>query len=417
MSALSEITGRRPGTPRSLAGRCGAAALFFGLGVLVVLLGAAGSYSDAPWRLPSSSLWFLLPLTLACLGALFGQRRPVLAVASAGLALAVDSVFGGSVGVVIAVTDTLYVGYAGLGPRGRRRLETVLVTVVAVGGLTLTLFAGDLRVALMTTLTGAAVLLVPVWWSRDVQRSALFAELEAERARSAAERAVREERAAMARDLHDVVAGHLSAIALQSEAALSLARTGRTGRTSRSDHDGSGEQTLEVLASIRSASVESLTEMRTMIHLMRDGTPGASRDPAVTAPGLEAVQASVESARRAGLDVALTSQDVEEGTVAPVTGQAVHRILQEALTNARKHAGPGRVEVVLLRAGRDVQLEVTSPAAGTGSAPAPGSGHGLLTMAERAQALGGTLDAGPDATGRWCVRARVPAVGPALVTS
>ncbi len=150
--------------------------------------------------------------------------------------------------------------------------------------------------------------------------------------------AVTAERARMARELHDMVANHLSAIAIHSTAALSL-----------DDPDTSRES----LGVIRENSVAGLAEMRRLIGILRDGDD----EPAAT-PTLEGLPALVEGARANGLDVTLDAGHVQ--VPAPVE-LAAYRIVQESLTNALKHASPGRVTVTLTQRGGDLTVTVTSP--------------------------------------------------------
>ncbi|NAZ81497.1 hypothetical protein GTR02_06665, partial [Kineococcus sp. R8] len=371
------------------------------VGAALVALGVTNSYTDVPDPAPAGSPWFLLPLAVVCGAALLTRRRPLTAVVLAIAALAGDAVLGGSIGTVVAFAHVLNRAHTGTTPRGRTLVESGAFLLVVAGGAAVGIAGAGAGAVVGTVLSGAAVLLIPVWWSRDVLRESALAQAATERAALQAAQVVRDERVAMARDLHDTVAGHLSAIALQSEAALVAARA-QGGDTA-------------VLEGIRAASVASLREMGTMIHLMRSGRPA---DPAVVAPGLAAVGETVHLARAGGLDLRVAVDD-DLGEVAPVTGQAVHRVLQEALTNARKHAGAGPVSVALARDGDDVVLDVASPAPPAPRGPAAGeaapgaaavvTGHGLLTMRERAEALGGRFRAGPDEGQRWCVHVRVPA--------
>lgn len=391
-----------PGPDRGASRNAWTALTLFVVGAVLVLFGVTGTYTDTRLLdVPAGSSWFLLPLGITCAAVLLPLRRPLVSLLVGVAGFGLDVVMGGSTGVVLAFVNVLYWSYTGLSARGQAWLERVATGVAVAGAAAVAISERSPAAGLGTLLTGGALLLVPIWWARDVERSRQFARLDLERAAELArldtERAVREERSAMARDLHDVVAGHLSAIALQSEAALAAARA-------------AGRDTT-VLAGIRSASVESLQEMRTMIHVMRQGAPGES---AVTAPGLAGLPHVVRVARTGGLDVELTGLDgvlAGEPPVAPVVGQAVHRIVQEALTNARKHAGPGRVEVGLSRSGDEVLLVVRSPSSPVVEGTRTG-GHGLATMAERVDALAGEFSAGPADGGGWVVRAGVPAAGP-----
>lgn len=198
--------------------------------------------------------------------------------------------------------------------------------------------------------------------------------------------AVTAERARTARDLHDLVAGHLSAIALHSTAALSI------------DEPGTSKEALTV---IRENSVAGLAEMRRLIGILREAGGGA---------GLPAL---IDGARANGLDVDL-GPGPERGPEAAGPGKvpapvelAAYRIVQESLTNALKHARPGRVTVALVRRDGVLDVRVTSPYGDRDGPSVPGSGAGLIGMRERAALLGGTFAAGPDGP-LWTVRATLP---------
>jgi signal transduction histidine kinase len=202
----------------------------------------------------------------------------------------------------------------------------------------------------------------------------------------------------MARDLHDAVAGNVSAVALHAEAAL--ARPPVAG----------AERERAALEAVRAAGLASLEEMRAMILLLRAGS-----GPVAAAPRLDRLGALVAGARSAGLEVSL-----DAGELPPLPAaveQAAYRVLQEALTNAVKHAPGGRAEVSAGVAGGRLLLRVDSADGRPGNA-APGAGLGLLTMRERAESLGGRFAAGwaDGARSRWSVAAELPVGVPAAVT-
>jgi signal transduction histidine kinase len=179
----------------------------------------------------------------------------------------------------------------------------------------------------------------------------------------------------MARELHDMVANHLSAIAIHSTAALSI------------DDPNTSRDALTV---IRENSVEGLAEMRRLIGILRDGSD--DREPSA-APTLDGLGALVAGARTNGLDVTLTTA---HGKVPAPVELAAYRIVQESLTNALKHAPEGRVTVALTQRDGSLAIAVTSPYGGPSGPRAPGSGAGLVGMRERADLLGGSFEAGPE---------------------
>ena len=199
-----------------------------------------------------------------------------------------------------------------------------------------------------------------------------------------------EQRMAIARELHDVLAHHISLISVQAGVALHLM-------------DEQPEQARTALTAIRQASRESLGELRSVLELLRHGEEGAPRAPA---PGLEALDALVERTSAAGLPVTVEVT----GTARPLpaaVGLAAYRIVQEALTNVTRHAGrPATATVRLGYAPDQLTVEVTDD--GPGAEDTTGTGSGLLGMAERAAALGGQLDAAPRPDGGFRVTARLP---------
>jgi signal transduction histidine kinase len=223
---------------------------------------------------------------------------------------------------------------------------------------------------------------------------------ELERAR----RTVLEERSRIARDLHDVVAHRMSMVVVQAQSASARL----------------GEVTPEVEAEFLSISEQAraaLNEVRGMLGVLRSEDTTAADSPQ---PGARDVEALLEQTRGAGVDLRWTVGG-DPAPIGPGVGLVVYRILQEALANASRHA-PGSQVSVELRYGDPVLVTVRSagsgssgsrPPNGTASAGAvPGSGVGLVGMADRARAVGGSLEAGPDASGIFVVRARLPQAAP-----
>jgi signal transduction histidine kinase len=214
----------------------------------------------------------------------------------------------------------------------------------------------------------------------------------AEQAERMAERevelAARDERARIAREMHDVVAHGLSVIVVQADGARYAAAK---------DPDVA----VGTLATIASTGRESLTEMRRLLGLLRDGDTGVAPQP-----GLADVHHLVDEARAAGTrveaDLPDPAPDVPDGI-----GLAAYRIVQEALTNVRKHAGPDVTVRLRLAVGPDVRVEVRDDGRGAATAP-DGRGLGLVGMRERATVHGGSLEAGPAPGGGFAVSARLP---------
>ncbi|MFC7244658.1 sensor histidine kinase [Catellatospora aurea] len=227
--------------------------------------------------------------------------------------------------------------------------------------------------------------------------------LAAEGSRQAhAEQAVAEERRRIARELHDVVAHHVSVIGVMS-----------TGARRMLHRDPAAAD--EALATIEQTSRTTLRELRRLLFVLRSESArddDADRSPQ---PGLSALRSLVEQVCEAGLSTSLRV-DGELGEVDPGVALTAYRIVQEALTNALKHAGPARAEVRLAVDGRLLSIEVfdtgRGPYARTLSADGitigAVTGHGLLGMRERVAVYGGTLRTGPRPGGGFRVHARIP---------
>lgn len=206
-----------------------------------------------------------------------------------------------------------------------------------------------------------------------------------ERARAA----VVEERTRIARELHDVVAHSVSVIAVQADAAeAALAR----------DPDRSREP----LRVIKETAREALVEMRRLLGILRQAESEIGLAPP---PGMSQLGSLVEQTRRAGLPVELAVEGQERPLPAGIDLSA-YRIVQEGLTNVRKHAGAARAWVKVRYGDRELELAVLDD--GTPAAKANGPGHGLVGIQERVALLGGELHVGRRAEGGYELRARLP---------
>ncbi len=217
------------------------------------------------------------------------------------------------------------------------------------------------------------------------------------RRQMAIDAARRDERLQMARELHDVVAHHVAGIVIQAQAAGLIAAE-------------QPETVKGTMAEIESAGNDALAAMRHVVSLLRDGddAPGRGTGPS---------QLSELIDRFAGHGPPVHARLPDQTRRwPPEVATTVYRIVQEALTNVVLHApGAAGVQVLVEDDHRAVTVQVIDdgPARSAGSPRlAPSGGHGLIGMRERIEALGGTLDAGPDTNGRWAVRAVVPLNGP-----
>ncbi|MGV9272955.1 sensor histidine kinase [Streptomyces griseosporeus] len=355
-----------------------------------VAMWALGLSTSGTGVLPAA--WQLLPLAVTAALELLRRTRPQFALVVGTVAVVFDVFTPGNAATLLMYTDLAYAAVLYGTPAAARRIPvtTGLVTLgVTVGFLlwwrepeALLVGLGTGIVSFGPAATGALV--------RNHRDAAEAARLRAEQTALLAEldrgQAVTAERARVARELHDMVANRLSAIAVHSTAALSL------------DDADTSRDALKV---IRENSVEGLAEMRRLIGILRDSS--GDLEPAV-APTLDGLGALVDGARANGLDVEV---DAGHGPLPAPVELAAYRIVQESLTNALKHAAPGRVTVSLARRDHCLTVTVTSPFGDRDGPRAPGSGAGLVGMRERAALLGGTFAAGPDGE-RWTVRAELP---------
>ena len=219
---------------------------------------------------------------------------------------------------------------------------------------------------------------------------------ELERAREElARRAVVEERLRLARELHDVVAHAMSVIAVQSGVGAHVANT-------------QPKEAAKALAAIEATSRAALEELRRLLGVLRQADePQGDLAPV---PGLADLEGLLAEVAKAGLAVKLQVNGTRPPLPAGVDLSA-YRIVQEALTNVVKHAGPAHAQVVVGYRDQDITVEVTDDGRGAVTSVSDGrvgTGHGLIGMRERVQAFGGDLEAGPRPGGGFRVAARLP---------
>ncbi|MGW1075325.1 sensor histidine kinase [Streptomyces sp. NPDC002537] len=375
--------------------------------------------------LPAPGLGFVLLSALAC-ACLVARRRAPRTVLCATSALTLVEVVSGRddpprTQIAMAVVVALYTVASRTERPATWRIAAL--TVALLGGI--------------VVLSG-----VPPWYSQENlgllawtglaaaagdavrSRRAYIAAVEerAERAEltreEEARRRVAEERLRIARELHDVVAHHIALVNVQAGVASHVM-------------DSRPDQAKEALAHVREASRTALAELSATVGLLRQyGDPAAPTEPA---PGLAALDQLVDGFARAGLCVGVSAvSDLPDGPgtgtraaeAAAVVGKlpaavdlAAYRVLQEALTNVHKHAGPGAHAEVTLERGPDALLLTVlddggDPPREPDAPTAPGritGGHGLVGMRERAHALGGTCEADPRAgTPGFRVRVTLP---------
>ncbi|MER5301643.1 histidine kinase [Streptomyces lasiicapitis] len=257
-------------------------------------------------------------------------------------------------------------------------------------------------VAAGTAFFGAALLAGAVRRGRREDRARL-AEQIAATAHERAQRTVLEERARIARELHDVVAHHMSLISIQADAAPYRVP------------DPPRELVTE-LAAIRANALEGLAELRRLLGLLRSDTPGDTPADTTPQPSLAQLDALLSQVRAAGLPVAARVEGTRR-PLPPGVELSAYRITQEALSNTLRHA-PGTEATVQLAYGHTaLTLRVTNGRPARPAPPSPGAGHGVTGMRERAAMLGGDFAAGPTPDGGYEVTATLPTNPPPTPTT
>ncbi|MFI2366762.1 sensor histidine kinase [Promicromonospora sp. NPDC019610] len=444
-----------------------------GILVTALALDALGLIRTSWSGLPDvPSWWFAIPAAIGCTALIWRRVHPLAVLGVATVAFVLDVVLGGSVGLIVVLWEALYAVHLH-GSRVARRVSIVGVALLTTAlMITIAVVTGQLRPTVLIGLQAVTLLVMPMWWGTNVRQGRELTAAARERERLERERgaallrlaeserhdAVRAERATVARDLHDVVASHLSAIAITSGGALAGA--------------AEPERDRAALRSIRAESLASLQDMQAMIRVLRtdtdrDGTrpgtvgpdgsgragqDGAGQDGAGwraagdhtggtdaggrTDRGADLVAASraaqlapvIEQARLAGLDLAVSDPDGVLTGATPLPAavdHAVYRVVREALTNVHRHGG-ARADLSFAADG-PLEIELHDVGAAHPRAAGPqadvgeGTGIGLVSMRERVESLGGSFWAGPGDAGApsaqlrseptptgWLVRAVLP---------
>jgi len=251
-----------------------------------------------------------------------------------------------------------------------------------------------------STLVLDCLIVAAAWWlgdgTRRRQEAVVTAQeraAELEQAREElARRAVSEERLRIARELHDVVAHSMSIIAVQSGVGVHVL-------------DSQPEEARKALVAVEATSRQALVEMRRLLGVLRrDAEPTGSLAPA---PGLAEVETLAADVARTGVRVEVRIEGTPSVLPAGLDLSA-YRIVQEALTNVVKHAGPATARVGVRYSPGQVSVEVVDDGRGTGTGGRDHGGHGIAGMRERAALYGGTLEVGPLPGGGFRVAAKLP---------
>jgi signal transduction histidine kinase len=348
---------------------------------------------------PTGSLWVLIPLTLLLFLPLLARRRyPFGAPAALFIYGAAVSFFDGRLvtfpfGIFLAVLTCSFL--FGMLPERRQAVSGLGIALGAAAIVTHnhpTQGAGDfLFIAILFTivwLAGNALGAKLTQYRQAEERAERLEREREERARAA----VAEERARIARELHDVVGHSVSVMTVQASGVRRLLRPEQ-------------EREREALLIVEQTGREALAEMRRLVGVLRRPEEAPALAPQ---PSLQHLDKLVEQVRESGLAVELKVEG-EAASLPASVDLAAYRLVQEGLTNTLKHAKAHRAEVLVRYGNGEVEVVVADDGNGTGGGE--GGGHGLVGLRERIAVAGGELDAGPRSGGGYEVRARIPMNG------
>jgi signal transduction histidine kinase len=375
----------------------------YGLDALIVVAAIAAALEvalrDDPLRAPRTSLWFAVPAVVLVVLPLLGRRRfPFAAPVALWLLAALLSFVDGR---LIVFANGVYIA----GVAAAYLLGNLRDAVQARIGLAVVVSTAAILIYNDPNHTPGEFIFIPllfvVAWlagfalreraaqAEAAEERAIHAERERE---SAARLAVAEERARIARELHDVVAHAVSVMVLQVGAV-------RHGLPEALEED------RDALKSVEQAGRTALTEMRRLLGAMRSDGDDPELAPQ---PGLDSLDSLLEDVGRAGLPVRLHV----EGDPFPLPRAidlSAYRIVQEGLTNALKHARASQADVTICYGPVELQIEVRDD--GAGGSTNGGLGHGLLGISERVKIYGGDMSAGTALQGGFVLRTRLPLSG------
>ncbi|WCN79770.1 sensor histidine kinase [Micromonospora sp. LH3U1] len=347
---------------------------------------------ESDWGLPTTIAVLFAAMTVAPLLAL--PRRPLLAWRLTVLALLICT-FNAPAGQAWPWTPPLALGsIAVLAVVVARVDRPVLAWVVTISTVPVLFLVHPNNRVPVLLLLGALAIVGDLIRHNRLSRHALAAQTELSE-REQERRAVLEERTRIAREMHDVVAHHMSLIAVQAETAPYRLT------------DVPAPAAAEFVA-IAASARDALNDMRRLLGVLRSESTGPQTAPQ---PDLTDLGAMVDAARRAGMPVTLDAGPVDDGQVPAPVGLAAYRIVQEGLANAARHAAGAAVRVTVRAGPSTLGVRVQNAPPGDVRADPDtetDAGHGLTGMRERANSLGGTFTAGPLPDGGYAVAAELP---------
>jgi signal transduction histidine kinase len=372
------------------------------LAFVLAFIGVASALSsDLRWR------WLFVAVAVALvIPVVFRRKYPTAAFATATVVGGLQVLYTGRPSPAdLAVVVLLYTLAA---YRPRRTSVTGLIICLLGSVLAVARLVPSQIPLLDTIMVGSILFAGPAliaWVLGDSMRyrRGYYASLEDRAARLERERdaqaqiAAAAERARIARELHDVVAHNVSVMVVQADGASYAL-------------DTEPEKTRQALAAIAGTGRQALAEMRRLLGVLRSGDGATGLAPL---PGIGQLGELLQQTRATGLTVAFTVEGVP-GPLPDGVALAAYRIVQESLTNTRKHAGPAASAQVTLRYCEDaLVLSITDDGRGAATS-ADGAGHGMTGMRERVALYGGTLQAGPRPGGGYQVTARLPMAAPRI---
>jgi signal transduction histidine kinase len=366
----------------------------YGFDALVVGLAAASEIEIWVTSVPGPKLVLVPGVLLWTLPLLWRRRFPFAAPAFAFAMQALSAFAGDEVASALTGFAAFLLTFWAVGAHNGRHQA---LAGAAIGFASITVITDrDVRVdaadMASVVVTGGLLTLVAYAIQRRARHTSKLEERAARLEREREERAraaVAEERRRIARDLHDVIAHSVSVMTVQAGAARLLL----------ADEPA---RACAPLTSVEETGRQALAEMRRLLGIFRSDEASVALTPR---PGLGALAGLLAQVRTAGLPVDL-SVEGQSRSLPPGLDLAAYRIVQEALTNARKHGGPAHAHVLIRYRREALELEITND--GRYATRGDGGGHGLVGMRERVALYGGELEAGPRSDGVYAVRARLP---------